>query len=95
MLNIAMCHTPQDFPYLPEGIALTLAGHTHGGQLNIPLLGSLINPSRYGRKYSYGRIVENGKVMYVTSGLGSAYTQARLFMPPEIVLITLKSKPEK
>lgn len=95
MLNIVLPHTPEDFPHLPENAHLVLAGHTHGGQINIPFFGSAINPPGYPRKYSYGRIREDGKTMLVSSGLGSAYTQGRLCMKPEIVFITLKSADKK
>ena len=95
MLNIVLTHTPEDFPYLPTQAHLTLSGHTHGGQIHIPLLGSVINPPGYPRKYSYGKVVESNKTLLVTSGLGSAYTQARFCMPPEIVFITLKMPNKK
>ena len=95
MLNVVLTHTPEDFPFLPEQSHLILAGHTHGGQIHIPLLGSAINPPGYSRKYSYGRIEKDQKTLLVTSGLGSAYTQARFCMKPEIVLITLKSRNKK
>ena len=95
MLNIVLTHTPEDLPYLPTQAHLTLSGHTHGGQIHIPLLGSVINPPGYPRKYSYGKVVENNKTLLVTSGLGSAYTQARFCMPPEIVFITLKMPNKK
>ena len=95
MLNIVLTHTPEDFPFLPEKAHLVLAGHTHGGQIYLPFLGSVINPPGYPRKYTYGEVNENGKKMLVSSGLGSAYTQARFYMKPEIVLITLKSTNKK
>ena len=95
MLNVVLTHTPEDFPFLSEKAHLVLAGHTHGGQINIPFLGSMINPPGYSRKYSRGRVKESGKTMIVSSGLGSAYTQARFCMVPEIVFITLKSANKK
>lgn len=95
MLNVVLTHTPEDFPFLAEKAHLVLAGHTHGGQINIPFLGSMINPPGYPRKYSRGRVEESGKTMIVSSGLGSAYTQARFCMAPEIVFITLKSANKK
>ncbi|MBE6367700.1 MAG: metallophosphoesterase [Lentisphaerae bacterium] len=91
MLNIVLCHTPEDFPFLPGNAHLTVSGHTHGGQLYLPGIGSVINPGSYGRKYSYGKIREGSKTLLVTSGLGSAYAQARFCMKPEIVFVTLKS----
>ena len=95
MLNIVLTHTPEDFPYLPGNAHLVLAGHTHGGQINIPLLGSVINPPGYKRLENYGWVAGNSKNMYITCGLGSAYTQARLFMKPELVIIKLKKANKK
>ena len=94
MFNLVLTHTPADFKFMNDDVDLVLAGHTHGGQLNIPFLGSVINPA-IGRKYNYGLIREGRKSMYVTCGLGSAYAPARLAMRPEIVFITLKNQPEK
>ena len=94
-LNIVLTHTPEDFAFLPENAHLVLAGHTHGGQFNIPLLGSVINPPGYKRHENYGLVKENGKTMFITCGLGSAYTQGRLFMPPELVIIKLKMPNKK
>lgn len=93
--NITLCHTPEDFPFLPDNAHLTFSGHTHGGQLNLPLLGSIINHPGYGRKLSYGKVRDKNKTLFVTAGLGSAYTQARLFMRPEIMILTLKSTAKK
>ena len=95
LFNIALAHTPEDFPFLDKRIPLVLTGHTHGGQIHIPGMGSLIRTPWYDRKYSRGLIVENGLTLLVTTGLGSAYTEARLFTPPEIIFITLKTLSKK
>ena len=95
MFNLFLTHTPEDFLYIDDDNVLVLAGHTHGGQLYIPGLGSVVNPPRYGRKFTYGVIQHNRKTMFISSGMGSAYTQGRMFMRPEIVIITLKSLHKK
>ena len=95
MLNIILTHTPEDFPFLDRRAPLVLSGHTHGGQLYIPGLGSVIRTPWYERKYTRGIIEENNSKLLVTTGLGSAYTQARLFTPPEIIFITLKTLSKK
>ena len=67
---IMLAHEPDIFPRLPSRVNVTLCGHTHGGQLR--LFGySPVVPSRYGNRYSYGHIVENGKHLIVSGGLGS------------------------
>lgn len=95
MLNVVLTHTPEDFAFMPDNAHLTLAGHTHGCQINIPFLGSVINPPGYSRFRNYGTVSENNRLMYITCGLGSAYTQARLFMEPELVIIKLKMANKK
>ena len=74
---------------MPERVALTLAGHTHGGQVNLPFLGRLIVPSRYGQRYAYGHIVEGDRQMFVSSGIGNAILPIRYGVPPEIVLLRI------
>jgi uncharacterized protein len=84
---ILLSHSPDVFPEVPERVALTLAGQTHGGQINLPYLGRLIVPSRFGQRYAYGHIVEGGRQMFVSSGIGNAILPARYGVPPEIVLL--------
>jgi predicted MPP superfamily phosphohydrolase len=82
---ILLAHEPDIFPTVPDRVALTLAGHTHGGQIRIPLLWERIVPSRYGARYAYGHIVEAGRHMVVSGGLGTSFAPIRLGVPPEIV----------
>jgi uncharacterized protein len=86
---IVLSHSPDIFPEVPERVALTLAGHTHGGQINLPFLGRLIVPSRYGQRYAYGHIVEGSRQMFVSSGIGNAILPARYGVPPEIALLRI------
>ena len=73
-------------------VRLVLAAHTHGGQVWLPLLGTPIVPSSYGQKYSYGHIKENNVDMFVTSGIGTSILPVRFMMPPEIVVLTIRSE---
>jgi predicted MPP superfamily phosphohydrolase len=86
---ILLAHEPDIFPAVPDRVALTLAGHTHGGQIRIPLLWERNIPSRYGARYAYGHIVEAGRHMVVSGGLGTSYVPVRLGVPPEIVHIEI------
>lgn len=88
---ILLSHNPDLFPDVPSFVSLTLSGHTHGGQVCLPFLGGIFNPSKYGQRYNKGLIVENGKCLYVTSGIGQA-VPFRLGVPPEIVILTLYSQ---
>jgi predicted MPP superfamily phosphohydrolase len=85
---IALAHEPDIFARLPKRVTLTLCGHTHGGQVRI--LGySPIVPSRYGNRYAYGHVVEGGRHLVVSGGLGCSKLPVRFGVPPEIVLIDL------
>ena len=85
--TILLTHTPDVFPDIPRNVNLTLAGHTHGGQVRLPLLGALIVPSDYGNKYSSGLIEEKGKKMIVTNGIGVSILPIRFNCPPEVIVI--------
>ncbi|MFA7275952.1 MAG: metallophosphoesterase [Pseudobdellovibrionaceae bacterium] len=93
---IMMTHDPDAFAYMSARVALTVAGHTHGGQILIPFYGPVpfVIPSKFGLRYVYGHIQEEGKYLVVTSGLGMTGIPARFLRPPEIAVVTLKS-PEK
>jgi predicted MPP superfamily phosphohydrolase len=88
---IALTHSPDAFPRLPQNVPLLLAAHTHGGQVNIPLIGTPIVPSRFGPKYTSGHILENGHHMFVTTGIGTSILPVRFRVPPEIVILTIES----
>jgi uncharacterized protein len=86
---ILLVHEPDIFPDVPERVTLTLAGHTHGGQLRLPLIWPALVPSKYGARFAYGHIVEQGRHMVVSGGLGTSKVPLRLGVPPEIVRIEL------
>jgi predicted MPP superfamily phosphohydrolase len=86
---ILLSHDPDVFPFVPDRVAVTLSGHTHGGQVAIPVLRRAAIPSHYGERYARGHIVEDGRHLYVTSGLGTSGLPLRLLAPPEIVVLEL------
>ncbi len=70
---VLLCtHDPDLFPRVPRRVALTVAGHVHGGQVNVPILRRAVLPTRYGERYLHGHVVEGGRHLYVSSGLGTA-----------------------
>ena len=87
---ILITHNPDLFPDVPSRVSLTIAGHTHGGQVNLPILGRLVVPSKYGQRYAMGHIVENGRHLFVGGGVGSSILPVRFRVPPEVVVITLQ-----
>ncbi len=80
---------------LGDDFKLMLAGHTHGGQLWFPIIGSPFVPSSFGQKYNAGHIHEDGKDMFVTTGIGTSLLPLRFMMPPEIAVITVRSAGEQ
>ena len=89
---IAITHNPDIFPDLPERVPLLLAGHTHGGQVRFPLIGTVAEASKFGDRYVGGHVIENNHHLFVTTGIGTSVLPVRFGVTPEIVLLTLKSK---
>ena len=89
---LAITHTPDIFLKLPPQFILTLAGHTHGGQVNLPLLGRRVVPSDYGEKYAIGFVEEGEKRLFVTPGIGTSILPVRFCVPPEISVLTITAK---
>ncbi|HXZ84004.1 MAG TPA: metallophosphoesterase [Myxococcota bacterium] len=88
---IVFTHNPDVFPQIPQRVTLTIAGHTHGGQVYIPGIGRPIVPSRYGERYAIGHVVEHGSHLFVTSGIGTSLLPVRFLVPPEIRVLELAS----
>jgi hypothetical protein len=92
---ILLAHEPDIFPRVPGRVALTLSGHTHGGQVR--LFGySPVVPSRYGNRYAYGHVTEarahspaRPRHLVVSGGLGCSIMPVRVGVPPEITVVTL------
>ncbi len=77
---------------ISDDLKLFLAGHTHGGQVFFPLIGSPVVPSSYGQTYSYGHIKEGNLDMFVTSGIGTSILPFRFLVPPEIAVLEIYSE---
>lgn len=90
---IALTHNPDIFPRLPNHVPLLLAGHTHGAQVRLPFIGYVVEPSRMsGERYVRGHVYENGRHLFVTTGIGTSIVPVRFGVTPEIVLLTVKSQ---
>ena len=87
--RILIVHRPDEVVDAPDSIGLVLAGHTHCGQIVLPLVGALVSGSDYGRKYLCGRITEGSKLLVVTAGLGTSHVPIRIGAPPDLWLITI------
>jgi uncharacterized protein len=86
---IALTHNPDIFPSIPARVSLTIAGHTHGGQVALPIIGRPIVPSDFGERYAAGHIIEGSKHLFVTTGVGTSILPVRFRVPPEISLLTI------
>ena len=84
---IVLAHDPVWFNAVPPGPFLTLSGHTHGGQIKLPGWGVVRNASRAPLHWSHGLIVEGGRHMIVTAGLGTSTIPLRIGVPPKFALI--------
>lgn len=92
---VLLCHAPDHVDTLlklqeGEAVSLMLAGHTHGGQVRVPLAGPLILPP-LGRKYVEGWFRFGNLQLYVNRGIGTVSLPIRFDCPPEITLFTLRS----
>jgi predicted MPP superfamily phosphohydrolase len=88
--RLCLSHTPDNIAWArASGIDLVLSGHVHGGQVRLPLVGSLVVPSRYGRKYDCGTFDEPPTVLHVSRGL-SGQEPLRINCRPEVTKLMLE-----
>ena len=86
---VLLSHDPDLFPQVPDRVALTVSGHTHGGQVAVPVLRRPAIPSRFGERYARGHVQEGGRHLYVTAGFGTSGWPVRLLAPPEVAVLRL------
>jgi uncharacterized protein len=88
---ILLSHNPDVFPLVPGRVAITLAGHTHGGQVQLPFVGRPIVPSQFGQRYAAGHVIEGGRHLFVATGIGTSILPVRFRVPPTVNILTLVS----
>ncbi len=86
--TVLVSHNPDVLPDVPTDIGLTLAGHTHGGQVVLPGVGALFTSSRYGDRFLAGW-VEGPARGYVSRGLGVTSIPVRINCPAELTILDL------
>jgi hypothetical protein len=90
-LNVLLSHNPDVFPVAAQkGYDLTMAGHTHGGQVTVEILNESINPARFFTPFVYGLFQRGAAAAYVTRGIGTIGVPVRIGAPPEIALLRLR-----
>ncbi len=87
---LLLSHNPDFFPHVPQRVSLTVSGHTHGGQVNLPFIGRPVVPSAFGERFAAGHVVENGRHLYVSTGTGTSILPGRFRVPPEWGVLTLR-----
>ena len=88
--NLLMSHNPDVFPVAArQGYDLTLAGHTHAGQVRVEILGADLNVARFFTPYVDGVYRSGSSSVFVSRGIGTIWLPARLGAPPEVALLHL------
>lgn len=87
---IVMSHWPDPFAVAPARVALTLAAHTHCGQVNLPVLGRLLSASPGSERWPCGLYEDRDRWLYVSGGVGTSLLPVRFNQPPEIAVLTLR-----
>lgn len=87
--TIVLTHNPDSLFKTPSEIAVMFSGHTHGGQLNWPIYGPIaaVNDKRF----MDGHCIDDGKNVYVSSGVGTSVIPIRFRVPPEINVVTINA----
>lgn len=87
-LSLILTHTPDNIYRLRKwGCDAIFAGHYHGGQMRLPLIGPLVVPSKYGRRYDRGHFQFGNTHLFVTAGVDSAEPPVRLWCPPDVLIV--------
>ena len=95
---VVLEHSPDVAPkitgnlLISKDLKLFLAGHTHGGQINLPILGAPIVPSSYGQKYAKGFVRDPEVDVFVTTGIGTSLLPFRFGVPPEIAVLEIRGE---
>ncbi|WP_438728361.1 metallophosphoesterase [Parasphingorhabdus sp. DH2-15] len=87
--NILFTHGPDIVPDLPFDTDIVMAGHTHCGQIALPIIGILSYVSRYGSRFNCGLIEDEGRKVIVTAGMGTSIMPIRIGAPPDYWVVTL------
>jgi hypothetical protein len=86
--TLYLSHEPAALPALPRGAAL-FTGHTHCGQIALPVIGPVYIPGKHRIRYSCGRYDNNGKTVIVSGGVGTSDVPLRFWAPPDWWLVTV------
>ncbi|MBO6898698.1 MAG: metallophosphoesterase [Shimia sp.] len=85
---VMMAHEPDIFVNVPDRVALTVSGHTHGGQVRVFGYSPRV-PSRFGNRFAYGHVREEGRDLVVAGGIGCSILPVRFGVVPEITVVEI------
>jgi predicted MPP superfamily phosphohydrolase len=88
---LLLSHNPDVFPAVPDDVALTVSGHTHGAQVDLPVVRDRVTPSQHGARYTDGHHTENGRHLYVSNGVGTSRLPVRFRARPEVALLRMEA----
>ena len=93
VFHLVLSHQPDNAPPLARaGADLILCGHTHGGQWRFPIIGPMVYPSVYGRRFAPGLSELDGALLHIGNGVGVHTVPFRWLCPPDIVLLVLRRR---
>lgn len=92
-IAVMLSHSPDIFPQVADRIGLVLAGHTHCGQIRLPLFGAVYTASRYGKRFACGLIGDAGQTMIVSAGIGTSLLPLRFGAAPDLWVIDINGAP--
>ncbi len=87
--RILLTHGPDVVPDIPAPVAAVLTGHTHCGQIVLPIIGAISYVSRYGDRFACGDIDDKGQRVFVSAGLGTSIVPLRYGAHPDVWLVTM------
>jgi uncharacterized protein len=89
-LHIVLSHNPDNIYRLSKWPAdIVFSGHYHAGQIRLPILGSMVVPSVYGRRFDHGHFLVNGTHLFVASGIGAADPPLRIYCRPDMFVVEI------
>lgn len=88
---LLLAHEPAQITGVPKRVALTLSGHTHGGQVRLPFVGAPIARLHGDLAWVRGRYDVDGRPLLVSSGLGCSILPVRFMVPPEVAVAEIRS----
>jgi hypothetical protein len=92
-LHLVLSHTPDNIYKIADSSGdIVFSGHYHAGQIRAPILGSLIVPSIYGRRFDHGHFVVEGTHLFVSAGIGVGNPPLRIYCQPDIFLVDISAK---